>query len=71
MKGSANFGVGQKDRTNCRNLLCSGDNLKSDRLATLDCLVEYAWWGFLGKLVELLRRKLAERSTKGLFLQIK
>ena len=44
LTGSANFGVGQKDRPNCRNLLCSGDNLKSDRLAMLDCLVEYAWW---------------------------
>ena len=44
LTGSANFGVGQKDRPNCRNLWCSGDNLESHWLATLECLVEYAWW---------------------------
>ena len=47
LTGSANFGVGQKDRPNCRNLWCSGENLKSDRLATLEWLVEYAWWFLL------------------------
>ena len=36
LTGSANFGVGRKDRPNCMNLLCSGDNLKSDRLVTLE-----------------------------------
>ena len=43
-KGSGNVGVVQQGRSNCRNLWCSGDNLMSDWLTTLDCLVEYAWW---------------------------
>ena len=54
LTGFANFEVGQKDRPSCSNLWCSGDNLKSDRLATLERLVKEALW-FL------------ERKTSGTF----
>ena len=29
-----------KGRPHCRNVWCSGSNLKSDRIATFECLVE-------------------------------